>query len=210
MNLESEISDFPLPKGNFGAVLFDCDGTLADTMPLHYLAWRRLIRDAGGDFPEELFYSWGGRPPAEILGSLSEMYSLRLNVAESVKLKENYYLDLLHLAKPIEPVLKLATILSGKIPMAVVSGGTKRAVIATLQAIGAGHLFDEIITSDDYPEGKPSPTPFLVAAQRLRVEPQSCLVFEDSPTGIQAAKAAGMKFVSIERGGSLRLSPNEN
>ena len=166
-------------------------------MPLHYRAWLRFMREVGGDFPEDLFYSWGGRPPAEIVVDLNHRCGLALDVADAVERKENYYLELLDEVQPIAPVLDIVRAMHGKLPLAVTSGGPRRVVLRTLARIGVRDMFDVVVCADDYVRGKPAPDPFLETARRLGVPPVRCLVFEDTVTGEQAARAAGMACVIV-------------
>lgn len=187
-----------IPEGSFEAYIFDCDGTLADTMPVHFRAWTKIMREEGGEFPEDLFYSWGGRPPSEIVAELNVLCGLSMPVAETVARKEATYLELLTSVEPVHAVLGIARENFGRLPMAVASGGHRDVVMATLKLIDADGLFGAIVCAEDYLRGKPAPDPFLEAANRLGVPPEACLVFEDSPTGIVAAEAAGMAHVFVE------------
>ncbi|EIP97128.1 haloacid dehalogenase superfamily protein, subfamily IA, variant 3 with third motif having DD or ED [Opitutaceae bacterium TAV1] len=187
-----------LPNRIFGGYIFDCDGTLANTMPLHYHAWARVVRESGGEFPRDLFYSWGGRPGPEIVASLNELYRLDLDPGRTVDLKEEYFVELLPEVQPIEPVVEIARrMLAHGRPVAVASGGHRRYVELTLLAIGIKDLFDVIVCAEDYARGKPDPAVFLTTAVRLGVSPGECVVFEDSPAGIEAARAAGMHCVIV-------------
>jgi len=186
-----------VPARPFGGYIFDCDGTIAHTMPLHYRAWKRTLDEAGGEFPEELFYEWGGRPAAEIVVSLNARCGLTMPVDATVERKEGYFLELLHEVEPIEPVLEIARRMHGVAPLAVASGGHREIVLKTLDYLGIAGLFDAVVGYEDYERGKPAPDPFLEAARRIGVPPADCLVFEDSPTGVEAAKAAGMQFVFV-------------
>jgi beta-phosphoglucomutase family hydrolase len=189
-----------IPDRDFGGYIFDCDGTLADTMPLHFRAWTRLVTELGGSFPEELFYQTGGRPTVQILAMLRDEHGL--NVGElrgAAERKEAYFLEMIHEVKPIEPVLKFVLRWHGIRPLAVASGGFRRQIEQTLDALRIRSLFDAVVCVEDYERGKPFPDPFLEAARRLNVPPSDCLVFEDSPLGVQAAKAAGMECVFVPR-----------
>lgn len=186
-----------LPAGNFRAFIFDCDGTLADNMHLHYEAWSRAMSDFGGTYPEELFYEWGGVPTAEIVRRLNAKFGLSLNVDDVVLRKEHYYRELIPHVKENIDVIAVAREYRGKLPMAVASGGHRDLVVRTLDALGIHKMFDAVIAAEDYDRGKPHPDPFLVAAERLGVPPASCLVFEDTTTGTEAAKAAGMAWVLV-------------
>jgi HAD superfamily hydrolase (TIGR01509 family) len=190
-----------VPDRPFEGYIFDCDGTIADTMPVHYRAWTKTLQEVGGEFPEDLFYQWGGRPSADIIRSLNEMQGLNLDVDTTVHRKERHYLAAVHEVLPIVPVLEIAKRMHGVKPLAIASGGHHELVHATLTAIGIYDMFDAIVCFEDYERGKPFPDPFLVAAERIRVKPADCLVFEDSPTGVEAAKAAGMQYVFVPSAG---------
>ena len=186
-----------LPAGSFQAYLFDCDGTIADSMPLHYSAWRRALSEWNCEFSEDLFYAWGGTPVAEIIANLNEMNGLKMPVASVSKRKEEYYFEILPQLKAVPEVLECIEISHGKIPFAVVSGSTRESVTASLEILKLLDRFDTLVCAGDYRRSKPDPEAFLIAAERLGVAPESCLVFEDTDMGIQAATAAGMPSVRV-------------
>jgi beta-phosphoglucomutase family hydrolase len=189
-----------IPPGDFGGYIFDCDGTLADTMPLHYRAWTRIVAELGGSFPIELFYQLGGKPTVQILGLLRDEHGLKVgNVQKAAERKEEYFLEMIHEVKPIEAVLQIARRWHRIKPMAVASGGFRRQIEQTLDVLGIRSLFNAVVCVEDYARGKPFPDPFLEAARRLHVQPTECLVFEDSPLGVRAAQAAGMQCVFVPR-----------
>jgi beta-phosphoglucomutase family hydrolase len=192
-------SSFPLelPQGDFAAFIFDCDGTLADTMPTHYRAWQIALGDRAADFPEAMFYELGGVPTCRVVEILNERHGYSLPVNETVALKERLFLEFSSEVAAIEPVVALAREWHGRKPLAVASGGHRHIVMKTLRALGIAGLFDAIVCSEDYSRGKPHPDPFLEAARRLNVVPERCLVFEDTTTGLQAARAAGMACVLV-------------
>lgn len=194
-----------LPAQPFQAYIFDCDGTIADTMPLHFRAWTRAMKEFGGTFPEELFYSWGGIPTFKIVEQLNEKYGTKMDAEVVPRVKEEYFVELIPEVLPIEPVVALVKQFHGTAPMAVASGGHREIVIKTLDALGLTQYFDAIVGMEDVKHGKPAPDPFLEAAKRLGVAPEACLVFEDSPTGIESAKAAGMQYVLIPSPGVASL-----
>jgi len=198
--LENTTSSSPaleLPPGSFAAYIFDCDGTLADTMPTHYHAWQTALGEHAASFPEAMFYELGGVPTSRIVEILNERHGFSLPVDETVARKEAIFLELSPEIAAIEPVVALAKEFHGKKPLAVASGGHRRIVMSTLRALGIADLFQAVVTAEDYQRGKPSPDPFLEAALRLGVPPEQCLVFEDTATGIAAATAAGMKSVLV-------------
>ncbi len=196
---ETNPYSFPLelPAGDFDAFIFDCDGTLADTMPTHFKAWQIALGKAANDFPEAMFYELGGVPTSRVVEILNERHGYNLPVDETVAHKEGLFLEMSVEIAAIEPVVSLAREYHGRKPLAVASGGHHRIVMNTLRALGIANLFDAIVCSEDYSRGKPHPDPFLEAARRLNVAAEKCLVFEDTATGAQAAAAAGMACVLV-------------
>ena len=186
-----------LPDGPFKAYLFDCDGTIVDSMPLHYVAWKKVLSQWGCDFGEELFYSWGGMPVAEIIAALNVRSGLAMPVHEVMRRKEAMYYEILPQLKAVPEVLEHIQMSHGKIPFAVVSGSTRDSVTRSLKTLGILDRFDTLVCAGDYTKSKPNPEPFLIAAERLGVKPEDCLVFEDTEMGIQAATAAGMASVKV-------------
>jgi HAD superfamily hydrolase (TIGR01509 family) len=186
-----------LPQGPFRAYLFDCDGTIADSMPLHYVAWSRALGRHNCPFPEDLFYAWGGRPVPAIIEELNRNHNLQMNVEQVSQEKEAIYLEMIPQVTAIPEVLDEIHRMHGQIPFAVVSGSPRDSVVRTLTALGILPLFDTLVCAGEYPKGKPAPDPFLIAAQNLGVPPEACLVFEDADLGIESAIAAGMQWVKI-------------
>jgi HAD superfamily hydrolase (TIGR01509 family) len=186
-----------LPPGPFSAYLFDCDGTIADSMPLHYVAWKQALQQWNCDFAEELFYAWGGTPIAEIVATLNREQGLAMPVETVARLKEDLYLEQLPQLKAVPEVLEHIEAQHGRIPFAVVSGSTRESVDASLKSLNLLDRFDTLVCAGDYRKAKPDPEAFLLAAARLGVAPETCLVFEDTEMGVQAARAAGMAWVKI-------------
>ena len=187
----------PLPAGEFQAYLFDCDGTIVDSMTLHYIAWKTALGEWNCGFPEDLFYSWGGKPVDEIISTLNRMHGLRMPVEEVGVRKEGMYIDLLPELKAIPEVVEHIDAQYGRIPFAVVSGGRRNSVVRSLTTVGLLDRFETIVGAEDYVHSKPAPDAFLMAAERLGIAPVDCLVFEDTGLGIQAATAAGMASVRV-------------
>lgn len=200
--VSSQLSDefrLQLPAGEFRALLFDCDGTIADSMPLHYVAWKRALGEHGCEFPEDIFYAWGGMPAAEIIATLGRQQGIVMPIAEVELRKEALYYEMLPDLRAVPEVLaEIDRNWAGtKLPMAVVSGSTPDSVTRSLVALGLLDRFDTLVCAGDYTKSKPDPEPFLTAAARLGVAPEHCMVFEDTEMGIQAATAAGMASVKI-------------
>ena len=186
-----------LPDGDFRAYLFDCDGTIADSMPLHYKAWKKALAEYGCTYDEDLFYSWGGKPVRKIIADLNEIHGLNMPVDELAEHKEKRYHAQLPELQAIPEVIEHIEAQHGRIPFAVVSGSRRNSVVGSLTALGLLDKFDILVCAEDYKHGKPAPDGFLLAAQKLGVAPEHCLVFEDTDLGIQAATAAGMKSVLV-------------
>jgi HAD superfamily hydrolase (TIGR01509 family) len=186
-----------LPAGEFRAYLFDCDGTIVDSMPLHYIAWKTALAEWNCIYEESLFYSWGGKPTREIISALNEMNGLSMPVEAVAERKEELYFELLPQLKAIPEVMEHIEAEQGRIPFAVVSGGRQDSVVRSLSTLGLLDRFDTIVGAGDYTRAKPAPDAFLVAAERLGVAPADCLVFEDTDLGIEAATAAGMAYVKV-------------
>lgn len=186
-----------VPAGEFRAYLFDCDGTIVDSMPLHYIAWKKALGEWNCHFEEELFYAWGGRPVKDIIAALNEMQGLAMPVDAVAKRKESLYFELEDQLRAIPEVIEHIEAKHGHIPLAVVSGSRRTSVLHSLSALGLVDKFDVLVCAEDYARGKPAPDCFLTAAERLGVEPKDCLVFEDTDMGIAAATAAGMASVRV-------------
>jgi HAD superfamily hydrolase (TIGR01509 family) len=188
-----------LPSENFDAYLFDCDGTIVDSMPVHYEAWITALSEHGGHFPEDLFYAWAGMPLGKTVEKLNEKFGLSMPVDRILKRKEELFYEYLHKLRPVRSVLRHIEEQHGKILFAVVSGSPRDSVKKSLEAVGLLGHFPVIVGAEDYSRGKPDPEPFLLAAKLLGVRPEKCLVFEDAEMGIAAARAAGMAWVHVPR-----------
>ena len=188
-----------IPPGHFAGYIFDCDGTLVDTMPLHFRAWNKAMQLAGlqGELSEELFYSLGGMPTRKVAQMMAKHYGLTINVDRVFHQKEELFLEMKTEMKVIKPVVDFARSVQGHAPMSVASGGPKPVVKKTLELMGIDSLFPVVVTPEDVAHGKPSPDMFLLAARLMGVPPEQCLVFEDAEPGFQAARAAGMEHVVV-------------
>lgn len=193
------IGPISFPLNGFDAVIFDCDGTLVDSMPAHFEAWCKALElhGAAGVFREDVFFAMGGRPSTDIVLELNDQYGLRLDPESVALAKREAFLKRLGSITLIEEVAGFAEGLRGRVPLAVASGSSRMVVEKTLQAVGISDWFDEVVTSDDVSEGKPAPEVFLRAASLLDVDPERCLVVEDAPAGVMAAQRAGMQVLVV-------------
>ena len=185
------------PNNSIKGLIFDCDGTLADTMPLHWRAWQVITKRHRLHLAEERFYALGGVPSRDILKILCAEQGLTLDHLAVALEKEQEYLPLIAQVEPVHLVVNIARENHGKLPMAVASGGTKRAIGQVLDHLGIKHLFDAIVTSEEVKNQKPSPDIFLEAARRIGVPPHSCRAYEDTDLGMQAIRAAGMGAIDV-------------
>ena len=178
-------------------LIFDCDGTLADTMPLHWRAWNAVTARHNIFFPEERFYSMGGVPTRDILKMLKDEQGLDIDPLAVAKEKEHEYLHIVHECTPIHEVVEIARANHGKIPMAVASGGMQHIICGVLERLEIRHFFEAVVTSEMVKNQKPAPDIFLEAARRIGVEPRFCRGYEDTDLGMQAIRAAGMDAVDV-------------
>jgi HAD superfamily hydrolase (TIGR01509 family) len=189
-----------IPVGDFAGYIFDLDGTLIDSMPIHYVAWDAAMRQAGLAEPlsEDLFYSLGGVPTRRVAELIGQHYGLKVDVEQVFHAKETFFVEKLAAVKVIEPVAAVARRVALTRPVAIASGGPRDVVVRSLEVSGLKPLFPVVVSADDVVHGKPSPDMFLLAAQLMGVAPERCLVFEDAEPGMRAAEAAGMAWVRVE------------
>jgi HAD superfamily hydrolase (TIGR01509 family) len=190
---------FTPPEKRYAGYIFDCDGTLADSMPVHYGAWADTVRKYGGQIPEELFYNLGGWPSRKMVEHLNKLFGTSLDPGLIANEKEQLYVQRIGTIRPIPEVADFARQVAAFAKVSVASGGILPVVTKTLEAIGFKNFFSVIVTSEQVRHGKPFPDMFLEAARRMGVEPSACLVLEDSPAGFDAAIAAGMDYVVVRR-----------
>jgi beta-phosphoglucomutase family hydrolase len=181
------------PKG----LIFDCDGTLANTMPLHWRAWQLITQRHNLHFPEDRFYALGGVPSRDILKMLAQEQGRSFDHIAVAHEKEEVYLPLMAQAEPIHAVVEIAKEHHGKIPMAVASGGTQKIISQVLEQLKIRHLFAAVVTSEMVKHQKPAPDIFLEAARRIGVDPKFCRAYEDTDLGMRAIRDAGMEAVDV-------------
>jgi beta-phosphoglucomutase-like phosphatase (HAD superfamily) len=181
----------------YSGLIFDCDGTLTDSMPIHYVAWVEALSRYGIAFPESRFYELGGVPTSKIIELLSEEQGIAVDAEKAGDEKEALFLKNLDRVNPNVPVCAIARKYHGKLPMAVASGGLRAIVIDQLVSIQVFDFFGAIVGAEDTELHKPNPDVFLEAASRIAIKPAQCLVFEDTDIGIEAACRAGMDYVDV-------------
>jgi HAD superfamily hydrolase (TIGR01509 family) len=190
-----------LPERSFGAFIFDCDGTLVDSMPIHYICWVDALRKNGAtyDFTEDEFYYYAGVPEKDTVIILNKQHGTNIDPDAVVATKAEMFVRRIPEIQTVRPVANYARSLYGNAPISVASGSEAPIVRACLKATSLFDLFPIIITPENVKRGKPAPDMFLLAAERMGVAPADCLVFEDGRSGLEAAKAAGMEAVFIPR-----------
>ena len=183
----------PKAKG----LIFDLDGTLADTMPIHYVAWKNAATKYGIDLTTDLFKQLAGIPLYPTVEKLNQIFGTTIDPQEMGDIKEKEFENNMHLTSEIKVVTDLVREYHGKMPMAVGTGGSRRLSLKSLDIIGLGGYFDILVTSEDVTNFKPHPETFLKCAEHMGVDPADCKVFEDGLLGIQAARTAGMMVVDV-------------
>lgn len=181
------------PRG----LIFDFDGTLVDTMPLHWEAWQVVTRKYELHFPEERFYSLGGVPARDIIRMLASEQGKQVDHLEAAREKGEAFLQIFHRAQPIDPIMDIARAHHGKLPMAVATGGSRRIVERVMVKLDIAKLFEAVVTNEDIVNQKPAPDIFLEAARRIGVAPEHCRAYEDTDLGMTAIRAAGMDAVDV-------------
>ncbi|QDT68411.1 Fructose-1-phosphate phosphatase YqaB [Planctomycetes bacterium MalM25] len=185
-----------LPAGTLGLV-FDCDGTLVDSMPLHVLLWNECLAPHGVQVPKAFIDTHAGRPTDVIVEIINREHGLSIDPVAFEEEKEGRFRERIAEVGPIEPVVATARRWRGELPMAVVSGGVRENVVESLKAIDALDWFEVLLTASDPIAPKPAPDLFLAAADRIKVDPERCHAFEDADAGIDAARAAGMTVTDV-------------
>jgi beta-phosphoglucomutase-like phosphatase (HAD superfamily) len=179
------------------AIIFDCDGTLADTMPLHYEAWRDTLQGLGLVLCEDRFYAMGGWPTLEVARWVLKENGHDADPVRVAHDKESAFIQSLLHVTAIEPIADVARRNHGKIPLAVATGSMHAVCENVLTHLQLCQLFRVIVGCDDCPTHKPDPGIYLQAAELLGVTPARCLVYEDTDPGIESARRAGMAFVDV-------------
>jgi beta-phosphoglucomutase-like phosphatase (HAD superfamily) len=180
-------------------LIFDLDGTLADTMPYHFRGWKIACQKYGADIDTAFLRKHTGSPGWIIAGEIINACKLNGSVTPEQIMNEKlaeFYREQ-HKVKAITPVVDIVRKYHGILPMAVGTGGHREAVERTLQVTGLKKYFHIIVTANDVENFKPHPETFLRCAEMMNVEPGFIQVFEDGDLGIEAAKEAGMQVTDV-------------
>lgn len=184
----------PHPPEGTQALLFDCDGTLVDTMGVYRIGWRQVFGRHGFEMTDEWFATWGGHSTQSFVEAAFPDAEPEF-IAQVSREGHETFLASVHLVEPFEHVVEVARAHHGQVPLAVVSGGPRVAVLASLRAVGIEELFDVVVTADDVTAGKPAPDVYLRAIAELDVDPARCIAYEDSASGMASARDAGIPLI---------------
>jgi HAD superfamily hydrolase (TIGR01509 family) len=186
--------------GHYKAFLYDCDGTLADNMPVHALTYIQVAKDKGVTITGEIIDEFAGLPVPAVVTEINKRYGTDFDPEEFAEIRLKLYHDeYINNLLPVDHVVDHLKAHVGKVRIAVVSGGTRDAVEKTLKVLGIADLVETLVCAGETPRGKPFPDPFLAAAEKLGIDPKDCLVFEDGDPGVQSAIAAGMDAIRINQ-----------
>ncbi len=179
------------------ALIFDLDGTLADTMPLHYEAWVKTAKIMNLEFSVDFLKSCAGMPSSKIIDLLNEKNNRIIDPQKFSDMKEEFFAKEMHKIKEITAVTDLVYKYHGKIPMAVGTGGKRNIASETMQLLGLDKYISILVSADDVENHKPEPDTFLKCAELMGISPENCQVFEDASLGFRAAEAAGMRVTDV-------------
>jgi HAD superfamily hydrolase (TIGR01509 family) len=185
------------PRPPYAALIFDCDGTIANTLPVHFQIWQAVLGKFGAVLAEDWYYERTGLTAAELIAAFNQTFGYTLDEQILEAERQQQFARLIQQVKAIPAVAAIAEANYGTVPMAVASNGQRTVVESTIRAIGLRSLFDTIVTLDDVEFGKPEPDLFLLAAERMGVAPYDCIVYEDSDLGLEAAQRAGMRWIDV-------------
>jgi beta-phosphoglucomutase family hydrolase len=188
-------------KNGVKGLIFDLDGTLVDSMPLHFEGWKKACEKFGARMDPEFLKYHAGTPGWEIAKTIIELSGLNGNVTEEeiMEAKIEEFHKSVHLIKPIEPVAAIAKKYHGILPMAIGTGGHRETVERTMKITGMDKYFDIVVTANDVKNYKPHPETFLKCAKLMNMQPEDIEVFEDGDYGIKAAKQAGMTPTDVRQ-----------
>ena len=178
-------------------MIFDLDGTLIDSMPIHGKAWMETLPRFGLRMDPNRLLILGGTPSTQIVRLLAEEQGVEVDPVTVARQKAEAYLRRLAWVRPIEPMLRIVRRWAKRIPLAVATGGQFAVAERVLEATGLARYFQAVVTSDQVPHPKPAPDLYLEAARRIGVAPSDCLGFEDTPTGLQGLQNAGIPAVYV-------------
>jgi HAD superfamily hydrolase (TIGR01509 family) len=179
------------------ALIFDLDGTLSDSLPVHIASWHAVCEKLNCTFDEQIMVEMTGAPTILFAERIVREQNLKITPEELVVLKQQEFWQKINQIKPHDTVIDLMKKAHGTMPMSIGTGASRMSAMLQMKELGIDELFDFIVTADDVDRHKPEPDTFLKCADLMGVEPQFCQVFEDGELGMQAAKTAGMLLTDV-------------
>lgn len=186
-------------KGKYKALLYDCDGTLADNMLAHKLSYKEAAAKYGIELDTNIIDELAGWPTRLVADEISRRYNVLLPDTFSKEKTAVFFEKYIDRTEPIAYVTEHLKANANDVHIGVVSGGTRTTVQRTLSVLGLTDYIEVLVCAGETPNGKPFPDPFLAAAEKLGVAPKDCIVFEDGDPGVTAAEAAGMDWIRIDK-----------
>ena len=190
---------FPQIYPNTKALIFDLDGTLADSLPVHNYCWKEVCKPFNYIINEELLYQMTGMPTIKFAEFIKEQSGCTLEVEDIMNQKQAVFNQLVHTIRPFQKMMDFVTKYHGILPMSIGTGGGKSSSMEILKTIGMQNYFPIVITAEDVTHHKPAPDTFLKCAEMMGVQPAFCQVFEDGPKGMEAAITAGMMVIDVRQ-----------
>jgi len=179
------------------ALIFDLDGTLSDSLPVHIASWHAVCKKLNCIFDERILIEMTGMATISFAERIKREQNLDIDAREIVRMKQKEFWKNVNRVKPHQAVISLMKNAHGRIPMAVGTGASRTSAMLQMQELGIDHLFDAIVTADDVERHKPEPDTFLKCAELMQIDPKYCQVFEDGEMGMQAARTAGMILTDV-------------
>lgn len=193
------------------ALIFDLDGTLSNSLPVHVKTWKIVGEKYDFDFDPNIIHELTGRPTIEFAKRIIRQYNVNEKPETMVRLKQQLFWDFAYLLEPIDEVISILKNYHGKLPMSVGTGASSKSAEVQLKELDLLQYFDFVISADDVEKHKPHPETFVKCAQLMEVKPQYCQVFEDGDLGISAAVEAEMFVTDVRKHiayGDWALTPN--
>lgn len=189
----------PVPTDVKG-LIFDLDGTLIDSMPLHYDAYNHCLEPWGVHYPMDTFLSRGGIPTKDTLFMIAEENNITdFDIETALDLKRKFVDKNLDRITLIEPVFDIVKKFKGELPMAVGTGSNRATVTHMFEMFDLSQYIEHTVTATDVSHFKPHPETFVKCAELIKIDPKDCVVFEDGVPGMKAAETAGMQVVDVTK-----------